>query len=531
MIPPLRLSGGSIATLNPDRPSVESIRISNRHIESIGRATDLPAPTSDEIQIEVPRNALVIPGLVESHAHLRSFALSHHQLDLEEPTDLQAILRLVAEQVTKTPTGDWIRGRGWHPARLETPFPGCEPLDQIAPEHPVILTTHDGHVVWLNTRAMRETEALEPRNTEEIRKLQGTHSPPGIFKEKAADWIRSRLPSPTPEEIRRSIIQTQQHLHRLGITSLVNYEGIRDLSLYRQLDREGELTLRLILNLEAHELEMAPTLDLKSGKGNDQLRIGGLKIYLDGALGSRTAWMLAPYEGTSSRGEVVTSPKKFEELVLKGLQTGLIPTVHAIGDAAVRTCLDCFENIGHLASPSGFLFPPRIEHSQHIAAEDVARFGALGVTASIQPSHLFADLDLIEPALGARSNLAFPWRDLMDSGALLALGSDAPIENPDPRRTLWAAVTRQRTDGFPAGGWHPEQRLTIMEALIAHTSSAALACGLGHRVGQLSPGRLGDLTVFSNNFLAEDAPHRILDSEVLLTVADGRIVYRREDIL
>jgi predicted amidohydrolase YtcJ len=309
------------------------------------------------------------------------------------------------------------------------------------------------------------------------------------------------------------------HLATLGITAVHTFEGLEDLSIYRELEREGRLPLRLLVHLAAGELDDALALGLPSGFGSDRLRLGGVKFFLDGAIGSRTAHLLEPYlDGNENRGVETLPRDRFEAQVVRAQNGGIVPVVHAIGDAATRIALDVFE-----AHPPPFPlpFPRRIEHAQLVHPDDRPRFARAGVVASMQPSHLFVDIEILQRCLGDRCDRAFPLASLLRAGAVIAFGSDAPIEDPDPRRGLYAAVARARPDGHPEGGWHPDESIGIGDAVDAYTLGGAIAGGVDHRQGRIRPGADADLVVLEGDPFAA-RPEELLEMRVRRTLVAGQ---------
>jgi hypothetical protein len=318
-------------------------------------------------------------------------------------------------------------------------------------------------------------------------------------------------------------------LHRLGLTGVHDHrllggvDGRPAFQAYQRLQAAGELSLRLWMGIAGERLDEAIALGLRTGFGDDYLRVGHVKLFADGSQGARTAWVLEPYEDTGDCGMPLTPLEEIAESVTKADRAGLAVAVHAIGDRTNRELITVFEQRARRGTRS---VPHRIEHLQIIRPEDVQRLARLGITASVQPIHVIDDMPLCDQSLGSRSCFAYPFRDMLDAGVTLALGSDAPVADPNPLWGIHAAVTRQERDGTPEGGWYPEQRLTVAEAVWGYTMGPAIASGRDATLGSITPGKLADLVVLDRDIFAIE-PMEIHRAQVLMTVFDGLVVYER----
>jgi hypothetical protein len=313
-------------------------------------------------------------------------------------------------------------------------------------------------------------------------------------------------------------------LHAQGITATHVFEAAAEHRVLRAMTRGGGPWLRVLMHLAHAGLDHAEALGLASGTGDDRFRIGAIKLFADGTLGSQTASLLDPYEGTGQRGLDLIAPDDLRDLVGRAARAGLALAIHAIGDRAVRSALDAFAAAGPaLSAPA---LPSRIEHVQLLDADDLPRFAALGVAASMQPSHCTSDIDLVHRHWGDRAARSYPWRSLLDRGVLLAFGSDAPVEPPDTAAGLHAAVTRQRAGGRPTGGFVPAERITLDQALAAYTSGPARLAGSWPGAGRLAPGALADVAVWDAD-LHRMPPERLASAAVTATILDGEVVHER----
>jgi predicted amidohydrolase YtcJ len=477
----------------------------------------------------------IIPGLVDAHVHFGwySVALYQQQLDLDNVASPEEALKRVAEQAAHIPPGRWIQGGGWNkniwPGQR---FPTAADLDKVVRHHPVVLADKSRHSVWVNTLALELagiTAACEdPPGGEILRDESG--QPTGILLEAATALVYEAIPEPDLETMVAALRQGTAEAQRLGLTGVHDPGHATVLAALQYLHAQRELGLRALVHIPSDQRQQAIELGLRSGFGDEYVRLGSIKIFADGALGPQTAYMLGPYEGsTEYSGIAALREDKLRELVSQSYHAGLSVAVHAIGDAANRMTLDAIEEAQRTGPPTRYAnLPNRIEHAQLLSPDDIPRLARLGVVASMQPVHATSDMEIAERHWGRRCDLAYAWRSLLDQGTDLAFGSDAPVETLDPLAGIHAAVTRQRTDGSPGPeGWIPAQRLTISQAVHAYTMGAAYASGEGQLKGSLTPGKLADLVVLSEDIF-RIPPMEIPRVRAEMTVFDGRIVYQLE---
>lgn len=445
---------------------------------------------------------VVIPGLIDAHMHMELTALARRAVAAETPT-LELCLEHVAQAAEHTPAGQWITGQGWNQNDWGGTFPSAAHLDRVAPQHPVYLQVKSAHAAWVNTRALRiagvTSETPDPDGGRIVRDERG--APTGILLETAMTLVQGRIPPLDEVGLADRYAEMQAEAWRWGLTGVHDFDGRRSLAAWQILRERGALGMRVVKTLRAGYLEQALALGLRPGFGDDWLRLGQVKVFLDGALGPRTAWMLQPYEGEPDNyGVTVTDPEELYEIGRRAAGVGFALTVHAIGDRANHEVLNVMERLQHeFGRPAGQ--PHRIEHVQVAQAQDLRRLGALGIVASMQPLHATSDGPSAERLWGhARSAGAYAWRSALDGGAVLACGSDSPIESLNPWTGIHAAVTRRRIDGWPGpDGWFPDQRLTVEEALLGYTRGAALAGGMAGRIAGLTPGAWADLIVLEQD--------------------------------
>jgi hypothetical protein len=527
------LYNGNVHTLDARRPRAQAIAIRQGRIVTAGMDQDLRERIRPGVQSINLEGRTVIPGLCDAHLHFVSAALAMQRVDLNNLSSLDEALARIAERAAKTPKGQWIVGRGWDWTEWrENREPVARDLDRVAPEHPVALSRTDGHSLWVNSLAL-QLASLTPRVADpeggQIDRDE-TGVPTGILREgPAMQFVGRIIPRPTRQDILAATKDGIAYAHRHGITAVHDMSGgdsfRDDLWAYQELRARGELNLRVLAYIPASSLDHALALGLRSGLGDEWLRIGGIKLFADGALSSQTAWMLRPFENSDSNyGIAVTPLPEMHQSVQRALDNGLSVAIHAIGDRANREMLDLFEEL----RPAERNLRCRIEHCQHLDAQDIPRFARLGIVCSVQPCHQTADMQKVERFLGMeRARGTYAFRRLLQSGAVLAFGSDAPVEPMDMLPNIHAAVTRTRPDGTPPGGWMPQERLSVPEAVYGFTMGAAYASGEERLKGSLSPRKVADLVVLHEDIFTID-PKRIHEVQVDMTMVDGKVVYERK---
>jgi predicted amidohydrolase YtcJ len=527
----LVLYNGNIHTMDPARPRARAIAIAGNRILALGddagiRALLGPGGTAIDLQ-----GRTVLPGFTDSHLHLMWYGLGLMQIDLAAVPTLAEALARVTARAEKTPAGLWLTGGGWdHSLWAGGAFPTRHDLDRAAPDHPVWLRRKCGHVGWANSRALRlagiTAQTPDPPGGA-IDRDPASGEPSGILKDTAMDLVARLFEDPTPEEGANAIQATMAHAHRHGLVGVHTMEGAAAFRAFQKLRADGKLDLRVLMQIPEDNLDAAIQAGLQSGFGDERLRIGGVKIFADGALGARTAYMLEPFEGEPDNyGLAVADAGHLRDMVGKASRAGIAAFVHAIGDRANREVLDAVE--ASRQAGEGLHLRHRIEHAQVLHPNDVPRLARLGVIASMQPLHATQDMLLADALWGKRSAGAYAWRSLLDAGTVLAFGSDAPVEDMSVLKGIHAAVTRRRADGSPGPeGWYPEQRLTAAEAVFAYTAGAAHASSEEAIKGTLTPGKLADLVVLSQDILTIE-PMAILDTNVVATLLDGEFIYKQE---
>lgn len=531
------VQGGTFHTMNIAQPTAQAIAIVGGRIVGVGDDDDIRQRfVGPDTRIEDVGGRVVIPGLIDAHAHLMNLGEYLANLELIGTTSAEEIAAMVRSAAAATPPDVWIRGRGWDQNDWEMKeFPTRGVLDEIeGVEQPVFLKRVDGHAAWVNTRALEiagiDAQTPDPEGGRILRDRNGT--PTGVLVDDAIDLVEDRIPAPDESELEAWLVAAQDHVVSLGVTGVHAMEETRaDTEAYARLDGSGRLVPRVVLYLDGDEEgvlgwwrdEGATTM-----RPTEHLRIKGVKLYADGALGSRGAALLEPYaDDPGNSGILVTPADELAALMTEVVELGLQPVTHAIGDRGNRIALDAveaaFEAVPHGRSTSR---APRIEHAQVVARDDFARFASLGVVASVQPTHATSDMYWAEDRVGSeRIEGAYAWRTFREAGVTLVCGSDFPVENANPFHGLYAAMTRQDQEGWPEGGWYPDQRMTPEQALACFTVDPARVVGMHNEVGTLAVGRWADYVVIDRDILSVP-PDEVWKTRVLQTVIGGETVYR-----
>lgn len=515
----LLLLGGRVYPLGKHGP-VEALLLRRGRIAALGSEAEVRAAARPGARIIPLDGGVAAPGLTDAHVHLTAWGLARRQVDLASARTLDAGLGRIAEH-----RGDgWVRGHGWDAHRWGT-LPTRQLLDRVIPNRPALLDSHDLHAAWLNSAALARCgitrDTPDPEGGRIVRDAAG--EPTGILLETAVHLATGHLPEPSRAEVRAALLEAQRALHAWGITGVHSVEptGMSD---WQELRAAGELRLRVLQSIPLDKLDDAIDQHLRSGAGDEWIRTGGVKMFLDGALGSRTALLQEPYEGEGAyRGISTLPPEEFRGTVKRAADAGIAATVHAIGDAAVGLALDVLSEV-----PPPPTLPHRIEHLQLCLPPWWGRAAEAGIVASMQPVHVRSDIAAAERHWGhARCRGAYAFAPLLQAGTVLAFGSDAPVETPDPRQGLYAATARVGWDGEPPRGWYPEHRLTAEQALRAYTEGPAYASGEAGRRGRLLPGYDADLVVWDRDPLA-CTPDELLELQCRLTLVAGEVVYERK---
>ncbi len=530
----------AVRTMDSARPAATALAIAGNTIIFVGTDGGAGAFAGERTEVIDLAGRTVIPGFIESHGHLLGLGYFRQRLELGETRNYEEMVRMVAEAVKLARPGEWIEGRGWHQSKWDPrPFPEVrgfqthDALSAVSPDNPVWLRHASGHAGIANARAMEIAGVgpltASPPGGEIIRDTLGRAT--GIFVELAQSIIANAIPPATKESRRKALGTAVAECVSKGVTTFVDAGADRsEIALYRETADSGKLDMRIWAmvggrdDIGREELFARPP---DRGTPGGFLTVRALKLSMDGALGSRSAWLMEPYtDDSTSHGHETLDPEVLYEISAEALRAGYQVCVHAIGDRANRETLDAFERAFRENPSAAKDARFRIEHAQTLDEKDIPRFGRLGVIASMQGIHCTSDRPWVASRLGeARiAEGAYAWRKLLDAGAVIVNGTDTPVEPVDPLKCFYASVTRQRPDGTPPGGFDPGQKMTREEALRSYTIDAAYAIFAENERGSLREGKVADLVVLSKDVMAIPEAE-ILSTNVLATMVNGRFVY------
>jgi predicted amidohydrolase YtcJ len=535
----LVLLNAKVVTLEDSRPEAEAVAVVGDRIADVGSSADIKRHAGPNTQVIDLKGQLVIPGFIEGHGHFGGVGEAQLNLNLMNVKSWDEIVSLVEQEVKKSKPGQWIIGRGWHQEKWTSPpqpnvegFPTHASLSRVSPDNPVILTHASGHASFANAKAMEISgvtgKTANPPGGDFLRDAQG--NPTGLFRETASRLIRSdRL---TPEErlarSRKGLELASREVVSKGVTSFQDAGStVADVDVMKALIDEGKINVRLWIMLRMNNQALAAnlakyrTIDYANGF----LTVRGIKKSIDGALGSRGAWLLEPYsDKPGDTGRNTTTVEEIREASKLAIQHGYQMCVHAIGDRANRETLNIFEEF-YKANPDKKDLRWRVEHAQHLHPDDIPRFGKLGVIASMQGVHCTSDAPYVPARLGDKRSEegAYVWQKLMKSGAVVSNGTDAPVEDVSPLASYYATVTRKLKDGRV---FYPDQRMSRLEALKSYTINAAYAAFEEGSKGTVKPGKYADLVVLSKD-ITTVPDDQISSAEVVYTIVGGKVRYKK----
>lgn len=515
-----------IYTGDPAKPWAEAIGVRDGKVAAVGSSAEIKGLCGRSTQIFEMSGRLVTPGIVDAHLHFVSFGLYLERVDLRDLTSISACRERVKAAVAKKRPGEWIIGRGWNEhIWADRREPCAKDIDDISPDHPVMLVRCCGHTVWINATAMRlagiTREAVDAPGARIERDAAG--QPIGLCRE-YRKLIEKVIPPPTLEERKAAALRAQAEALRYGVTGVHTCETLAEWDALAALEGEGKLRIRIHHTLPPEEVERAKARGIELTKGSDRLWFGQVKLFADGTLGSGTALLHAPYaDDPSTTGLECLSVAEMRERVELAYRHGGDVAVHAIGDLATTHVLDAIEQ-----ARAKFPGPKRdrVEHVQLMHPADFARFRHMDVVASCQPVHLHTDMLVAEKKWGMdRCKYGYAWKSMLKAGLKVQFGSDAPVEHINPLLSFHAAIARQSPAGEPKAGWFPGERLTLEETLHAFTAVPAWTSRREAQLGVLAPGTLADLTVFAED-LSALAPEQLPAARVEMTIAGGEVAYR-----
>jgi predicted amidohydrolase YtcJ len=521
------LYNARILTLDKLFPVASVMLIDNGRISAIG-GNELMGEFEHTLREDM-HGKVILPGLIDAHIHLQEYAQSLANIDCELD-DKHKVLQRIMEKVRHKEPGEWVRGHGWNHNTWGGEYPTSKDLDDITPENPAFLTAKSLHAAWVNSSALNHA-GINPSTPNPVNGLiqRDAHGvPTGILFEEAIKLVLDIIPEPTAESLAKNFHIIFTALLRMGLTGIHDFDKRTCFQALQILHDRADLPLRVVKSIPYELLPQAIELGLRSGFGDDFLRIGPIKFFSDGALGTHTGAMVDPYvDELQNRGILIMDNEQLFEQGKLAVESGLAVAVHAIGDRAIHEVLDGFDRLRVFERRQGLPeLRHRIEHLQTIHPDDTARMAKINIIASMQPIHATSDMTMAERLLGERSKYSYAWKTQILNGTRLAFGSDAPVESPNPFWGLHAAVTRRRMDGTPGReGWIPEQRLTVGEAIEAYTFGPAFCAGMENRLGKLSPGYLADLIVVETDPFICD-PADLINIQPTATMVGGDWVWQ-----
>ena len=529
------ITNAKVYTVNAQQPWAEAVAVQGERILFVGSAKDARKHRGSETKVIDAGGRLLLPGFEDSHVHFVSGSLSLAKVDLAGTRTVEEVQARIRKFAQEHPEAAWVQGRGW----MYSAFPGNMPhkkfLDEVVPDRPAIMTCADGHTSWVNSKALAlagiDRRTPDPENGKIVRDENG--NPTGALLEAADAPFEKIIPQPTPEETLAALREGLREAARVGVVRVHGEGGeFEALDLLDKIRGEGNLTVRFSVTmwvsppgLSADDWKAYEDARLKY---NDEwIALGGMKLMLDGVIDSGTGAMLDPYEGqVKDKGKLFWEPEAYKKAVAEINSKGIPVSTHSIGDAAIRLSLDAYEGGARVSGNSDLR--NKIEHAEDIAAPDIPRFGALGVIGSFQPLHANPDPTWmgawIQNVGPEREKRAWAWKSVLDGGGRLAFGSDWPVVTINPWLGLQVAVTRQDMEGKPEGGWIPEQKLGLADAVYAYTMGGAFAMRREKDEGSIEAGKLADLILLSQNIFEID-PHQISKTQSVLTMVGGKIVF------
>jgi predicted amidohydrolase YtcJ len=514
-----------VYTADPGRPWAEALAVKGGTVAAVGTTAEVEAAIGPGTTTYKLPGRLVTPGIVDAHLHFVSFGLYLERVDLRDLTSIAACRERVKAAVAKKKAGEWIIGRGWNEhIWTDRREPSAKDLDDIAPDHPVMLVRCCGHTVWLNAMAMKRAGIAKETTDAPGARIErdAAGQPIGLCRE-YRKIIEKVIPPPTLDERKAAALRAQAEALRHGVTGVHTCETLAEWDALAALEAEGKLRIRVHHTLPPEEVEKARARGIEPGNGSDRLWFGNVKLFADGTLGSSTALLHAPYaDDPAKTGLECLTVKEMQERIELAYRHGGDVAVHAIGDLATTNVLDA---IAAARTRLPGARRDRIEHVQLLHPGDFARFRSMDVVASCQPVHLHTDMAVAERKWGMeRCRYAYAWKSMLQAGIRVQFGSDAPVEHINPLLSFHAALARQNPAGSPQGGWFPSERLTLEETLHAFTVVPAWTSRREAQRGILAPGNVADLTIFAEDLSAR-SPEKLPAARVEMTIVNGEVVY------
>jgi predicted amidohydrolase YtcJ len=529
----LVVTAGHVYTADAAHPLAQAFAVRGDRVVFVGSAREALTLRGPQTRVVDLPGLTVLPGITDAHTHLLGLGTSLRQVNLTGSRSFEEVVRRVAARAAQASPGEWIEGRGWNQMDWpDTRFPTHEALSRAVPNNPVVLERVDGHAILVNARALElarvTAQTADPTGGRILRNAD--RSATGVFVDDAQDLIGRVVPNPSREQTRDAVLAAIAEVNRWGLVGVHDAGvGAATIDIYEELARAGRYNLRnyVMIAGDSNSLRRYFARGPQQALYDGRLWLRSIKLVADGALGSRGAALLEDYSDEPGNRGLITTPLDYIRTVaVQALRHGFQVDVHAIGDRANREALNAFESALQEVPTADHRF--RIEHAQIIHRQDIPRFAQLGVIPSMQASHQSSDAPMAMNRIGwTRSQGAYAWRSLLNTGVVIPNGTDFPVEAVNPLIGFHAAITRQDASNWPAGGWFPAERMTRDEALLSLTLWPAYASFTEDVQGSLSPGKYADFVVLSQDIMSV-APDRILDTRVLMTVLGGQVVYQKE---
>jgi predicted amidohydrolase YtcJ len=531
----LIITNAKIWTVDKAHPTAQAVAVLGDRIIAVGSNADVDVLRGHDTKVINAGGKLVLPGFNDAHVHFVSGGLQLESVQLNDATSKQEFVHRIAEQARKTPKGEWIQGGDWDETKWNPlSLPTKELIDPVTPDNPVFVSRYDGHSALANSAALRlagvTSQTPDPPGGVIVRDPQG--NPTGDLKDAATDLVFKVIPALSHEQRLRAVRRALNYAASLGVTSVQNMDpDYADIAAYAELLQNGELTTRIYAAPLIDQVDDQVKIGIRHAFGGPFLRIGAVKGFADGSLGSRTAYFFEPFSDEPGNhgllGEEMQPLSLMRDRMMKADAAGLQICTHAIGDQAISIVLDLYTYVAKAHGEMDRRF--RIEHAQHMAAKDFDRFAQLNVIASVQPYHAIDDGRWAEGYIGHdRASRTYAFRTFLNHGVHLAFGTDWDVAPLNPVFTIYAAVTRATLDGKNPNGWFPEQKLTVVEAVEAYTMGSAYAEFQEKVKGSITPGKLADMVVLSDDIFSVD-PAKIRDVNVLKTIVGGKVVWDKND--
>jgi len=529
----LALYNGKIWTVNPGQPWAEAVAIHGERILKVGTSDEIKALIGDFTQEYDLDGSFVLPGFIDSHTHFLEGGFTLSSIQLREAKSKDEFIAIVKKRTSEIGSSKWILNGDWDQQQFDPPeMPRKEWIDPVSPNNPVFVNRLDGHMALANSLALEiagvTKDTLAPPGGEILRDPK-TGEPTGILKDEAMRLVSDHIPESSLEEKKKAARTALKHASQMGVTSVHDMAYSTNFEVYHELLKEGILNARLTVYFAIGEEDLYSQLEQKRPLENDLLKIGGLKGFVDGSLGSFTALFFESYTDDPEKTGILASDMYpegiMEQRIREADKAGLQVAIHAIGDKANHIILDIMERVIADGRPRDRRW--RIEHAQHLIPEDFERYGQMGIIASVQPYHAIDDGRWAERKIGKeRAKYTYAFKSFLDAGVLLACGSDWTVAPLDPISGIYAAVTRRTLDGKNVEGWIPEQKISLEEVIKGYTINGAYTEFAEGMKGSVQEGKFADLVVLSQN-LFEVSPEDILDTEVLVTIFNGEIIYKK----